>query len=1012
MRIISFVRCRAVTIFIFTALLLSAVGIASALDPKRAMTQYVHTSWTSNEGLPQDSINAIAQTPDGYLWLATQEGLARFDGARFTIFDPSNTEGLGSFIYTILTDQQGTLWIGSGGGLAGYRNGQFTRFTRADGLFDVSAKNISEGMGGVLWLGAGGNDRVDNGSGLTKFSEGRGTILETDAGLSNNQIYKTLTDRKGNLWVATGNGLNLYKDGRFIIYTIADGLSSNYIKALCEDRAGNLWIGTGHGLNRFKDGKFTTLTAADSLSNDSIETLYEDEDGNLWIGTENGLDRLTNGKLQSAAGIDGIANDRIFAIFEDRENSLWIGTHTHGLHRLRDGKFTTYGTAEGLSGSSLQSIYQDSAQRIWLGTADGGLNVLENNQFKTFSTKNGLLSARVRAILEDRASNLWFGTEEGLNKFSDGRFTSYTTANGLINNRVRSIYEDTDGALWIGTTLGLSIFKDGKFKNFDRSSGVLGSGVNFVYRTRAGTLYVAGDEGLSIYHDGALIAQKEGFPKGDFNPQSIYEDADGALWITTWGQGLIRVKEGKVTIYTTKDGIYDNTAWSILADDTGNLWLGCNRGVYRLSLQELNDFAGGKIHAVKNVVYGTINGMRSRETNAGSPSAIRAKDGRLWFATQAGAATIDPNNIITNPVAPLVVIEKLIADDNAVEPNNQNFELAAGTKNIEFQYVGLSLVAQDRVKYKYKIEGFDQDWIDAGSRRAAYYTNLPPGDYSFRIIAANNDGIWNEEGVRLKFRVLTPFWRTWWFTGLALMAVAGIVFLVFKWRISRLQRANAQQTAFSRRLIETQEDERQRIAAELHDNLGQQLVVIRNWAALGLKFTDKDAPVRSQLEEISETALLAIGEVREIIYDLRPLQLESAGLTNTIKYMVEQIAASSGIAFIVESDDLDDFFAPEVEVIFYRIVQECVSNAVKHSEAARVQLTIRRSGTILDFIISDDGKGFISGAQLPDDTRPRGFGLTSLNERVHMLGGTLEIDSTLEKGTTVIIKGLAGRESS
>lgn len=972
-----------------------------ALDPRKAVTQYVRNTWTSNDGLPQDSVNAIAQTTDGYLWLATQEGLARFDGVKFTTFDSSNTEKFGGFVYDILADPNGGLWIGTGGGLFNYRDGKFKRYSSDDGLPDVSMKHLVQDEAGNLWIGSASNDRTTGGHGLTFFKDERGIIFKTTDGLSNDQVHKTLIDRRGDLWIATGNGLNLYKDGKFKIFTTADGLSDNYVKTLYEDRGGSLWIGTHTGLDRLKDGRITSFTTADGLSSNFIFSICEDRDGNLWVGTEKGLNRFKDGKPQAVTGIEDLADDQIFSIYEDKEASLWIGTHTKGLIRLRDAKFTTFGEAEGLTGENVQSLFQDSRGRLWIDTTDGGLNVLENNRFENYTIKDGLLNNRIRAIYETRAGEILLGTASGLNKFENGKFVDYLPKNALSKASVNTIYEDTDGSLFVGTNVGLTVIKDGKSRNYTKADGIIGSGVNLIHRTRAGKLYIAGDDGLSIFEDGKLTSQYKGFPP-EFNTQSISEDADGTLWLVTWGQGLNRLKDDNLTAYTTKNGLYDNAAWSILDDGSGYLWMGCNRGIFRVSKQELNDFADGKIKSVNSIVYGAVNGMRKRETNAGSPSAIRASDGKFWFATTAGAVVIDPHNLKNNPVAPPIVIEKLLIGDKSILPGEPNIEIEAGVKNLEFQYVGLSFISPERIKYKYKIEGFDNDWIDAGARRTAFYNNLPAGEYTFELIAANADGIWNEQAASVRFRVLAPFWQTWWFLALATLFVAGIIILMFRWRLSRLKQINNAQTVFSRRLIESQERERGRIAAELHDNLGQQLVIIKNWASLGLKFTEENAPSRKQLTEISTTALQAINEVREIIYDLRPVQLETTGLSRTLNFMIEQAAASSGVKFSVDCDDLDGFFSPEDEVVFYRAIQECVSNIIKHSEAENAEISIIRAAENLTVKVSDDGKGF-AAEPVSSVGKRAGFGLTGLNERVRMLGGTLNIQSAAGNGTIVLM---------
>jgi len=554
----------------------------------------------------------------------------------------------------------------------------------------------------------------------------------------------------------------------------------------------------------------------------------------------------------------------------------------------------------------------------------------------------------------------------------------------------------TTGRCGLATDSGLSLFKNEKFTGFGKKDGLLGGGVNFFHPNGKGALDIGGNERFIRFENGKFSPRAESMPV-EFNSQSWSEDADGTLWVTTWGQGLNRFKDGKLTTYTTKDGLYDNTAWSVLDDGGGNLWIGGNRGIFRVAKQELNDFADGKIKSVTSVVYGTADGMRKRETNAGNPSALRARDGRLWFATTGGAVVIDPKNIKINRVPPPVVLEKVIGDERTVEPNEAGIELPAGTRNVEFHYVGLSFIAPERVKYKYKLDGFDKEWIDANTRHTAFYTNLPPrDDYQFKVVAANDDGVWNERGASLRFRILAPFWKTWWFYGLISAGVAGILFSLFRRRVERLERANAAQTAFSRRLIESQEQERKRIAAELHDSLGQHLIIIKNWASLGLRLSTTGAPASEQLEVISATALLAISEVREIVHDLRPFQLETNGLTETIR-----LVASSGIRFTVDCDGLENLFSPEDQVTFYRAVQECISNVIKHSDAKRADLTIKREGRAVKLKISDDGKGFAPGT--PANRDGGGFGLTGLNERIGMLGGVLEIQSTPGRGTTILI---------
>jgi diguanylate cyclase (GGDEF)-like protein len=731
---------------------------AFALDPRKVMSQYVHNAWTTNEGLPQDSVNAVVQTKDGYLWVATQEGLARFDGVRFTVFDSGNTRGtMGNFVYSLLADRDGSLWIGAGGALLRYRDGTFQRFDQSNGLAEVSARHLSQDKDGNLWIGH-ASEGTSGGQGLARFKDGKGSILTVKDGLSSNQVFQVFAGRNGNLWVGTSDGLDLINGGRITRFA----LPGTSIRALLEDHLGNLWIGTPHGINRLANGVVTNYTTRDGLSDNSILALCEDRDGVLWIGTERGLNRFIDGHIE-AVTIAGLADDAIFAFLEDREGSLWIGTHAGGLHRLRDGKFTMYGAPEGLAGNSVGSILQDRAGRIWIGHVPGGLNVLENGTLKTYTGADGLSGENVRALCEDRKGVLWIGTGRALNRFENGRFSSYPT-----DGTVLSIFEDAAGALWVGTNSGLSRWKDGAFEAITFQHGPFRNAVRFIYQDRAGRLWVGGSSGLCQFENGTLVPYRVGaLARADVNLQSIHEDADGTLWMGTWSQGLQRLKDGKVATFTTADGLYDDVAWSILEDANGNLWMGSNRGIYRVSRQQLNAYADGKIKTITSIVYGTADGMRKRETNAGCPPAIQSRDGRLWFATTAGAAVVDPSVLQINNVKPPVVLEEVIADGKRVAENS----LPPGTRSIEFHYAGLSFVSPEKVKYRYKLEGFSNDWVEADTRRTAYYTNIAPGSYRFRVIAANDDGVWNDIGASFAFRLRPYFYQTPWFYAIAVIGL-------------------------------------------------------------------------------------------------------------------------------------------------------------------------------------------------------------------------------------------------
>jgi len=488
---------------------------------------------------------------------------------------------------------------------------------------------------------------------------------------------------------------------------------------------------------------------------------------------------------------------------------------------------------------------------------------------------------------------------------------------------------------------------------------------------------------------------------GSDKVRAIYEDSDGALWIGTYDGGLSRFKDGRFTSYTTEQGLYNNGAFQILEDSRGNFWISCNRGIYRVSKQELNDYADGKVAAVTSVAYGKQDGMINIECNGGrQPAGVKASDGKFWFPTQQGVALIDPETVSVNSNPPIVVIEACLLDRASIDFSGA-VEIAPGKQDLEINYTGLSFIRSAQIRFKYRLEGLDSDWIDAGTRRTAYYSRIPPGSYRFVVIAANSDGIWNMEGASVQMNVYPPFWNTWWFTMLSAISVGGLALLVYKGRVSRLEKARGAQEAFSRQLISSQENERKRIAAELHDGLGQNLLIIKNRALIALNRKD-DTAAQTQLEEISSTVSHALEEVRSIARNLRPHQLDRLGLTQAIKSIVNNVSNSSAISFGSEIDPIDGLFSPEAEINLYRIVQEGVNNIVKHSGATEALVAIRREEQALQLIIQDNGSGFNS--ESAPDANGGGFGLTGISERARMVGGRASFHSAAGKGTTISVR--------
>ena len=962
-----------------------------------ARAQFVIDSWTTENGLPQNSVLSIQQTPDGYLWLTTFDGLVRFDGVRFTVFNKANSPGLTSNRFVqLFAEKDGTLWASTeSDGFVRYLAGRFQTFTVADGLPSNALNRVQRDIDGSLLIEThaatahlrGGRIASDpprdyrerktyisprgarwdlDATGLRRTMGGHESrfplpfkvSLERDEGFNSVQMAET---PDGALWLALTGGLYRLEGVAYTAYTPRDGLPGGYISALTHDREGGLWLATVQdGACRFADRRFTCYTTASGLSSNFARSVFQDREGTIWVGTnERGLNRLTRRVVTPLSTAAGLPEKNVYSVLEDRAGDVWVGT-IRGLARTRSGRVIRFfNRSDGLLPDNVQGLYEDRAGRLWIGS-DGGVEFYANGRFTNFT---GVLKLRPRKdscwfIHEDSAGALWFGTNAGLLRYQGGRVRRYTVADGLPGNDVKVVHEARNGALWVGTYGGLA--------------------------RRDGTRFAAWTErdGLASNHIRAL-----------------YEDDRGTLWIGTYDGGLSRFRDGVFTNFTTAKGLFSDGVFHILEDAHGNFWMSCNQGIYRVSRRQLEDAAARRIPAVVSTAFGRSDGMLNAECNGGSQTAgAKTRDGKLWFPTQDGVAVIDPEAVPYNPLPPSVAIESGEVQGRPVRLNG-GLRLKANEGSLDIRYTGLSLVKSEQVRFRYKLEGLDEQWVEAGTRRSAFYPYLPPGRYVFRVIAANSDLVWNEQGAALSIVVLPPFYRTWWFFSLASLMAAAAAYLTWRRRIAQLQQAHATQLAFSRQLIESQETERKRMAAELHDSLGQHLLVIKNRAAMGVRAANDSARAREQFDEITASASQAIDEVRQIAYNLRPLNLERLGATSVIEELIEKVASASGIQFSADITPLEGSLTPDGAIGLYRIIQESVNNIVRHGQATKASVEIWREGGDIHVTVSDNGRGFS-----PEAPVRRGLGLTSIAERVRMLGGTHTVASTPGRGTTLTIR--------
>jgi diguanylate cyclase (GGDEF)-like protein len=752
----------------------------TALNPHKAISQYGHDVWEVEDGLPQNYVNAIVQARNGYLWLGTQDGIVRFDGIRFSPTKNGESTLLKSnVVISLLEDRRGNLWVATdGSGLYRVRNGKIFHYGKNEGFPFASVWSLCEDRNGNVWIGT-------DGGGLIRFQNGKFNAFTKNEGLLSNSVWAIYEDVDGSLWIGTDNGLNRFENGTLSAITTKDGLSGNFVYPLLRDKKGILWIGTDGGLNSLHNGEITSYSGSNGLPSDSIWALLEDHEGNLWIGSRNGLTRFYDGKFSSYTVKDGLSNDAVWSLCEDREGNLWVGTRG-GLNRFRDGSFMTFTSKEGLPGDVASSIFQSSDGTFWFGTDGNGLASFRDGNFTIYNTSNGLSNNSIFSIREDHNQNIWIGTNRGANQLSNGKWTKL-----LTESIVWSIAVDRSNHIWMGTRNGLVESHDGKLTTYTTANGLSSNEIWEVYTDRNDVLWIGTYNGLNYLKNGKFLPLSS-FSR--FAVTSLFQDVQGSLWIGTNGDGLYRYQNQKFSHISTKDGLLDDFVFETLEDDLGNFWISSSKGIFLLPKKDLDQLADGKHLRLIPVTFGRADGLKSRVCNDGSYSAWKAKDGRLWFSMMKGITVVDPRTMKHNLLPPPVVIEQVTVNGKPISNELESLqfkEFPPGSEKFEFQYSGLSLTAPEEVKFRYKLEGFEDDWIDAGSRRTAYYTNILPGSYTFRVTAVNNDGVWNSQGAIYSFEVRPRFFQTPVFYALGIVMVALTGFAGYRFRVKQMRSREA-----------------------------------------------------------------------------------------------------------------------------------------------------------------------------------------------------------------------------
>ncbi|MDE3104704.1 MAG: hypothetical protein KGK08_05975 [Acidobacteriota bacterium] len=1011
-------------------MLLVFAGGARALMPATDLSQYRRQTWQNDSGLPQDTVYTVLQSRDGFLWLGTDGGLVRFDGMSFRVFDTGNTPQMHSNLVNALAeDAAGRLWIGTEDGLLALAGGELTRYGVEQGLPSSRVLRVLAPQHGALV--------VATAAGLAVEQQGRFRAVEGSEQLSTGDSGALLAaDASGTVWAAGGRSVLAlhpapegYREGQPLPVPELDG-----VQALCVEAQGTVWVGGRQGLVSWSGNRKQRLSG---LPSSDVRALLVDATGTVWVGTEAGLAQASRAdalrgvvrRVASAAfavrhlfadreGVVWVAGDRVLAnavagvlhlapaesgvshvlaFAEDRDGDLWLGTDGSGLSVLREQLFHVVAAQEGLSSDVVRAVLQDASGAVWLGTTSG-LDRLQTTATGARSVRHVPLGAANTVVLslaetvEGGQHVLWAGTPDGLARVAAGGVKLLTVADGLPDNFVRSLYADRDGSLWVGTRNGLAHWEHGRFTVYSSQDGLGSDVIGAMLRGRDGALWIGTLGGLTRWDGQSFRNRTTQDGLGRDAVTSLYEDSAGTLWIGTNGGGLTRMRGGKLQVVSSAGIPLPETVLGVLQDDSGNLWLSSRDGVMRLALSALDALADHTAVAVAARSFGVADGMRIAECSSGGhPAAWRMRDGTLWFATLKGVASVDPRIADRVLPAPAVAMVEALVDD-VVQTASTGFVVAPGHERITLRYAGLSFAAPQRLRYRYRLRGFDHDWVEAGSSRTAYYTNVPPGTYVFEVLAQNSDGVWSTEAASLTFRVRPRFVQTGWFYGLLVLLLAAAAYVVYRVRVHYVQAE-----------YEAVMAERGRIAREVHDTLAQGYVGIAVQLELvGKLMTTSREAAMEQLSATKELVRSSLAEARSSIWNLRAQGEDAAILPSRLAALARRRRQAESPSVSLQVRGTYRPLDPKVENELLRIAQEAINNAVRHAGAASISVSLTYDSTSVRLQVRDDGRGFTeSAASLVADGH---FGLQGMRERAAGIAASIEVESAAGAGTTVTVE--------
>ncbi len=957
-----------------------------ALDPHRALSQALLRKWQFQQGLPQATIFAIRQTSDRWIWLGTHSGLFRFDGVRFVAAPDAGGVSLKNlWIEDLSEDRDHNLWIATrNSGLIRLHEGTAQQFGLVEGLPSLQVRCLLVDRNDDLWVGTN--------KGLARWADGKFSVYRTTDGLASDDVSALCEAKDGSIWIGgEGDRLSNWNGSVLGSRSLALLPPRGAVRALVGASDGSVWVGTTGGLLQVNVEQERRIARADGLADDAIECLTQSRDGSLWVGTRDGISRVQGEEIETFRTRDGLSQSTVFTLCEDHEGSLWVGTK-HGLNQFVDRRTIPLTVSEGLPSNDTGPLLQDRSGTVWVGTLGGGLARYDGRRCSlALSVKQGLPSDTVLSLADGGSDDLWIGTDRGLCHVRNGRIeATFTTEQGLPSDVVSCLLRDHRGALWAGTEAGLAELDEGRFVQpagdpQDLHLPILAlaeyGGKRVIVSTKGGKLFECNDRRLRPF---AAIAQSP----DDIN--AFYLDRDSRLWLGSQGGGLALLDGGNIKHFTVNDGLYDDELLGIVSDNDDRLWMACSRGIFCVSRSDLFDFAAGKISRLTSTPFSPTESQRTNESQSGvQPGVWKMLDGNVWFSTIHGVIIVDPAHMRRVLPEPAVIVEEAQINGQDFNPDHIP-QLPPGHANLYFRYTALSYASPARVTFRHKLEGFDQTWVEAGSRREAFYTNLPPGTYTFRVTAANVGGPWGEAAHPVQFTLAPRFYQSGWFIPLVLMfmGVAG-------WVASRLRVMQVKAR------LHAVLAERSRIARELHDTLIQGFSGV-TMQMQGLAARLHPSSERITLEEIIHDAGDCLSEARARSVGAAQPRAQTrsgnaTGLAAAVAQAARQLTETRDVRLALRTGQIPRNLAADVEYNVLRIAQEAIANAVKHSGAGTIEVTLTSNNENLSLTVHDDGIGFaVNGHSLPGH-----YGLIGMRERASQIQARLHLESSPGQGTTV-----------